>query len=219
MTVPEGKHNSDLALELVDALMMVPSVKKDAIVEEVRARVVAAAESKVAEEKKEESEEKEKEGLSIIRFDLCLAGTTPFDSPKELWLDHAIVQETAQSYQADVLTHLQDNLETSRSPAFQRLEKMKERKYRPLLPIAKHLMRMRALDFQPTFSFPVISSLGYLNLDAANMVKWMQSTFNQSLKTHGRARTVFPLVWSNTGTSSKSQTHFVLASFEEKPLP
>ena len=67
------------------------------------------AESKAAEEKKEEDEgkEKEKEGLSIIRFDLCLAGTVPYDAPKELWMDHAIVQETAQSYQAEMITHLE----------------------------------------------------------------------------------------------------------------
>jgi hypothetical protein len=193
MTVPEAKKNSELALELVDALTMVPSVKKDAIVEEIRTRIEIAAESKAEEKKEEEDDEKEKEGLSIIRFDLCLAGTTPYDAPKELWMDHAIVQETAQSYQADMLAHLQDGQETSRSPAFQRIEKMKERKYRPLLPIAKHLMRIRALDFQPFFLNPVISSLGYLNLDAENMVKWMQGTFNQALKSHGPREDGLPL--------------------------
>jgi hypothetical protein len=193
MTVPEAKKNSELALELIDALTMVPSVKKDVIVEEIRARVELTAESKAEEKKADESDEKEREGLSIIRFDLCLAGTTPYDAPKELWMDHAIVQETSQSYQAEMITHLQNGEETSRSPAFQRIEKMKERKYRPLLPVAKHLTRIRALDFQPFFLNPVISSLGYLNLDAASMVKWMQGTFNQALKSHGPREDGLPL--------------------------
>ena len=70
---------------------------------------------------------------------------------------------------------------------------MKERKYRPLLPVAKHLTRIRALDFQPFFLNPVISSLGYLNLDAASMVKWMQGTFNQALKSHGPREDGLPL--------------------------
>ena len=108
-------------------------------------------------------------------------------------MDHAIVQETAQSYQAEMITHLEGGEETSRSPAFQRIEKMKERKYRYLLPIAKHLVRVRALDFQPFFLNPVISSLGYLNVDAANMVKWMQGTFNQALKNHGPREDGLPL--------------------------
>ena len=71
MTVPEAKKNAELALELIDALMMAPSATKDATVFELRERIVMIAESKAAEEKKEEDEgkEKEKEGLSIIRFD------------------------------------------------------------------------------------------------------------------------------------------------------
>src|SRR4029079_18112395 len=105
-----------------------------------------------------------------------------------------------------MLAHLQDGQETSRSPAFQRIEKMKEREYRPLLPVAKHLIRIRALDFQPFFLNPVISSLGYLNLDAENMVKWMQGTFNQALKSHGPREDGLPL----GVTTSKSRTRSAL---------
>src|SRR6185312_15402764 len=110
-----------------------------------------------------------------------------------------------------MITHLQNGEETSRSPAFQRIEKMKERKYRPLLPVAKHLIRIRALDFHPFFLNPVISSLGYLNLDAASMVKWMQGTFNQAQKSWtGR--------WSNTVTMFKFTTRFVLVFSGERRL-
>ena len=79
-------------------------------------------------------------------------------------MDHAIVQETAPTYQDDVIE--QGGGEVSKTPAFHKMEKMKERKYRPLLPVAKHLTRVHALDFQPFFYFPVVSSLGYLNSDA-----------------------------------------------------
>ena len=58
MTVPEAKKNSELALELIDALTMVPSVKKDVIVEEIRARVELTAESKAEETKATKRKEK-----------------------------------------------------------------------------------------------------------------------------------------------------------------
>jgi hypothetical protein len=108
-------------------------------------------------------------------------------------MDHAIVQETAPTYQDDMIEHLEGGGEVSKIPAFHKIEKMKERKYRPLLPVAKHLMRVRALDFQPFFYFPVVSSLGYLNSDAEHMVKWMQSTFNANLKMSGPREDGIPL--------------------------
>jgi len=43
----------------------------------------------------------------VIRFDLCLPGCQPADAPRVLWLDHALVHETSDSYQAGVLQHLQ----------------------------------------------------------------------------------------------------------------
>jgi hypothetical protein len=55
MTVPEAKKNSELALELVDALTMVPSVKKDAIVEEIRTRIEIAAEAKRKKRRKKKT--------------------------------------------------------------------------------------------------------------------------------------------------------------------
>jgi hypothetical protein len=143
----------------------------------------------------EEKEErvKEKDGLKIIWFDLCLASNVPIDAPKELWMDHAIVQETASSYQDDMVEHLESGGQTSRSPAFRRIEQMKERKYRPLLPVAKHLVSLRALDFKPFFQFPVISSLGYLNPASEEMVKWMRTIFNNHLKLDGPRSDGIPL--------------------------
>ena len=79
------------------------------------------------------------------------------------WLDHVIVHETSESYQGPVL------------------EQNKQRRYAALIPIVNHLMKLKVLDFQPFFLFPVISTLGYLNEDATKMVKWMNSVLNQTL--------------------------------------
>ena len=45
---------------------------------------------------------------NTIRFDLRMAAPFPLDLPRELWLDHAIVHETAGSYRESVLDHLED---------------------------------------------------------------------------------------------------------------
>lgn len=171
LTVDETKKNEDLGLELVDALLMAPSALKESVIDEIRTRM-----PKVDESKEEASH-------NTIRFDLCMAAPFPADMPRELWLDHAIVQETADSYQESVITHLEEGKEVAKSLPFRRMETSKQRRYAALISVTKHLMKMKMLDFQPFFLFPVISHLGYLNDDATQMVKWMNAVLNKSMAT------------------------------------
>ena len=88
MNLEETKKSGDLAVELTGALLLPPSSLKDAIIDEVRSRLP-------------EVDEKVKEAnyYNTIRFDLCLGASFPTDAPRQLYLDHAIVHETSESYQ------------------------------------------------------------------------------------------------------------------------
>ena len=171
LTVEETKKNEDLGLELVDAFLMAPSARRESVIEEIRTRLPPISESK------------EEASNNTIRFDLCMAAPFPVDLPRELWLDHAIVQETAESYQEAVISHLEEGKEVAKSLPFRRMETSKQRRYSALISVAKHLMKVKILDFQPFFLFPVISHLGYLNEDAVKMMKWMSIVLNKTLST------------------------------------
>jgi hypothetical protein len=142
--------SSRIALELVDAFMLPPSALRESVVAEVRSRLPPVTEGK-------------KESQNIIRFDMCLAAPFPYDAPRQLWLDHVIVQETTTSYQDDVIAYLGGADDPTKSPAFRRMETAKQRRFRALIAIANHLQKQHVLDFQPFFLFPVVSSLGFLN--------------------------------------------------------
>jgi hypothetical protein len=141
---------------------------RESVLEEVRGRFPVIDEAK-------------KESNNTIRFDLCLAGSFPFDAPRELWLDHAIVHETSESYQDHVLTYLDDFEDPTKSYPFRRMEDTKKRRFKALIPMAHHLLKQRILDFQPFFLFPIVSALGYLNDDATKMMKWMSTVFNKTV--------------------------------------
>ena len=170
LTVAETKVNTDLGLELVDALCMHPSARKDSVLEEIRSRLPEV------EESKDEAQN------NTIRFDLRLAASFPADCPRELWLDHAIVQETATSYQDEVIRELEDLKEITQTLPFRRMVSSKHRRYAALVEVAKHMMKLKLLDFTPFFLFPVVSHLGFLNDDAVQVSKWMSTVLNDSLK-------------------------------------
>ena len=46
----------------------------------------------------------EGDGNAVIRFDLKFPLGAPVDKPREIWFDHAIVQETSPTYAEDTLT-------------------------------------------------------------------------------------------------------------------
>ena len=65
--------------------MMPSSALQEAVIAEVRSRLPVVDEEK-------------KESQNLIRFDLCLGAPFPYDAPQQLWLDHGILQDTAESY-------------------------------------------------------------------------------------------------------------------------
>ena len=168
LTKEQTTKNGELALELVDAFMLPPSALRESVVAEVRSRLPTVSEEK-------------KESQNTIRFDMCLAAPFPYDAPRQLWLDHVIVQETTTSYQDDVIAYLGGSDDPTKSPAFRRMETAKQRRFRALISIANHLQKQHMLDFQPFFLFPVVSSLGFLNDDADKMMKWMSTVLNKCI--------------------------------------
>jgi len=167
-TQEQTKKNGDLALELVDAFMMPSSALQEAVIAEVRSRLPVVDEEK-------------KESQNLIRFDLCLGAPFPYDAPQQLWLDHGIVQETAESYQDAVIAYLEGAEDPTKSTAFRKMELSKQRRFRALMAIANHLHKQHMLDFQPFFLFPVVSALGFLNDDAEKMMKWMSTVLNKCI--------------------------------------
>src|SRR5690242_20034082 len=90
---------------LLEALQWAPGPRRDERVRVARSRLPDPPEG-------------EGEGVGnqgVVRFDLCLPGNLPEDSPRELWLDHAIVHETSASYQERVLATLRAGGEPSSS--------------------------------------------------------------------------------------------------------
>jgi hypothetical protein len=164
----QTKVNGELAIELVDAFLMAPSALRESVIDEVRSRIPVVDESK-------------KDEASTIRFDLCMGAPFPVDTPRQLWLDHAIVHESSESYQAAVIAYLEGGQDPASNPAFRRISTAKQRRFRSLIAIANHLQKQDLLDFQPFFLFPVISALGFLNDDATSMMKWMCKVFNKTV--------------------------------------
>ena len=66
----------------------------------------------------------------MIRFDMKFALLTPVDCPREVWFDHAIVQETCPTHAEKTLNYLEakeTNLPAG-SPPFQKMHKSKEQR-------------------------------------------------------------------------------------------
>ena len=56
------------------------------------------------------------ENNGVIRFDLKLPAYGPRDCPRELWLDHVIVQETSPTYREQTLEFLQASADNNAGP-------------------------------------------------------------------------------------------------------
>jgi hypothetical protein len=115
------------------------------------------------------------ENNAIIRFDLKLPAYGPRDCPRELWLDHAIVQETSPTYREQTLEFLDASADNNAAegPAFHKAYGAKQRKYAPVISVVNRLAGERKLDFSPTFLFPIISSFGFMNEDMNQVVKFI----------------------------------------------
>lgn len=126
-------------------------------------------------------------GNPVLRLDLRLPSTDPPDRPKEIWLDHAIVQETAPTYAKDVLEYLelQRSNHPRNSPAIQKLFTAKTKKYENLKSVVQRLSIDKKLLFHPEFLFPVISSLGYYNHDMKSLLNFLSKRCEAHLKLVG----------------------------------
>ena len=124
----------------------------------------------------------EENGNGVIRFDLRLPSKCPPEKPREMWLDHAIVQETCTTHAEDTLNFfLTDELNhPGKSPAFQKTFGAKHRRYRCLVDIVTRLLDERRLEFRPTFLCPIVSSLGYVNEDMTKLTKFMANCFKEN---------------------------------------
>src|SRR5688572_21048927 len=111
----------------------------------------------------------------MIRFDMKFPLSTPLDCPREIWFDHAIVQETCPTHAEKTLKHLEakeTNL-PAESPPFRKMRKSKEKRYKALISVVQYLVEARKLNFRPTFLFPVVSALGFMNKDMSELLKIM----------------------------------------------
>jgi hypothetical protein len=122
------------------------------------------------------------EGSSGIRFDLRLPMIKPVDNPREFWLDHAIVHESASTYAKAVLNFLDadEKNQPADSPAFVKMQGKKSRHYSSLIDVTERLLTNHKLSFQPKFLFPIISSLGFINKDMQQLMKIMVNRFKES---------------------------------------
>ena len=68
------------------------------------------------------------------------------------------------------------------SPAFAKTRGTKVGRYTALIAVVKRLQEERKLSFQPTFLFPVISSLGFMNQDMTELMKSMEQRFKDYQK-------------------------------------
>jgi hypothetical protein len=121
---------------------------------------------------------------SVVRFDLKFSAGTPTDCPRELWFDHAIVNETSITYADNTLRYLEneDHGDLTDGPAFSKMKNKKAAKYSALVDVAKRLSDDRKLDTQPSFLTPIISSLGYMNSDFDALIKFMVERFRDTQK-------------------------------------
>ena len=60
--------------------------------------------------------------------------------------------------------------------------KSKEQRYKALISVVQHLVEIRKLNFRPTFLFPVISALGFMNKDMSELFKVLITNFGDNLK-------------------------------------
>ena len=132
----------------------------------------------------------------IIRFDLKFPGPSARGKPREVWLDHAIVQETCPTHAAETLKFLKakrTNLIES-SPAFTKTYGSKTRRFSALVDVAKRLTEERKLKSQPNFMYPIVSSLGYFNEDMKRLLKFMEDCFKLNQSRERRCDGLFPEV-------------------------
>ena len=116
----------------------------------------------------------------VIRFDLKFPVVVKDGKPREIWIDHAIVQETSPTHAADTLNFLEADINhlPENSPAF---TKTYGGGTKHIIDVVNRLAEERKLKFQPTFLYPIVSSLGYMTDDMNVFLKEIGKCFKQNL--------------------------------------
>ena len=129
----------------------------------------------------------QEENNGVLRFDLRFPLMKPLDRPREIWFDHAIVQETSPTYAQDVLEFLEaKGTHPRNSPAFLKMIGSKTRRYAALRSVVDRLIEDRKLTCQPEILFPIVSSLGFMNEDMGKLLKEMVQYFKDNHPTTPR---------------------------------
>lgn len=168
----EAEERQKLAMKLLDIMMTIP-----------RGQIQKAELAQLREKFPVSVVRREDDNNATIRFDLRFPFSSPRDRPREFWFDHAIVQETCSTYASDTLKFLQEVTKLpEESPAFQKIVGAKVRRYKALISVAERLVEERRLKFQPTFLFPVISALGFMNKDMKRLLECIVEQFKDNQK-------------------------------------
>ena len=125
----------------------------------------------------------------VIRFDLKFPVVVKDGKPREIWIDHAIVQETSPTHAGDTLEFLKEDLNhlPEKSPAFTKTYGGKVRRYKALIEVVNRLAEERKLTTQPSFLYPIVSSLGYMNDDMNTLLKEIGKCFKLNQSTERRS--------------------------------
>jgi hypothetical protein len=176
LTKRQSEERKKLAITYLDIISKVPrGHMRNAELDQLRERFPPPVEEK-------------DDGNGVIRFDLKFPTSNPMDCPRELWFDHAIVHETSPTYAEDTLRFLEAKITNlpENGPAFQKIVGSKRRRYGALITVVQQLAKDRKLNFQPTFLFPVISSLGFMNEDMIELQKFIIARFKDTQKSEPR---------------------------------
>ena len=150
----------------------------------------------------------------MIRFDFKFPVGVKDGKPREIWIDHAIVQETSPTHAADTLDFLEADLNhlPEVSPAFTKTYGGKVRRYKSLIDVVNRLAEQRKLKFKPTFLCPIGSSLGYMNADMNVLLKEIGKCFKLNQSTVRRADGLHPgVLRGRFKTQMKNSICFALA--------
>ena len=169
----ESDERKQLAMKFLDIITKIP-----------RGHIRTAELGMLREQFPAPSVAGEQDNTGIARFDLKFPMVTPLDKPRELWFDHAIVQETSSTHADLTLKFLETkgNLPAD-SPAFMKTRNAKVGRYSAIVAVVKRLQEERKLAFQPKFLFPVISLLGIMNGDMIELTKCMSERFKAHIAT------------------------------------
>jgi hypothetical protein len=171
LTKPQTEARKALAMQYLDLITELPPGQRGEL-EELRDTFPKPPASK------------EDTNLTI-RFDLRFPADGPGECARELWFDHAIVHETSSTYAEETLRYLKDpdrDGALTEGPAFRKMFWRKINKYAALTAVAKRLSNERKIDFLPTFLYPIVSDLGFMNKDFTTLNKFIVDRFRDTEK-------------------------------------